>query len=56
MVVALLVAVPALAQAPNDPFLAPIPAIEGVIRVRFVEFASIPDVGGATARMMLLVD
>ncbi|MBM2851243.1 MAG: yliI 5 [Anaerolineales bacterium] len=56
MVVALLVAVPALAQMPTDPFPTPIPATEGVIRVRFVEFASIPDVGGEAARMMLLVD
>ena len=27
-----------------------------MIRVRFREFASIPDVGGEAARMMLLVD
>ena len=53
---ALLVASAALAQTPTDPFPTPIPATEGVIRVRFVEFASIPDVGGEAARMMLLVD
>lgn len=56
MVLGLVLASAALAQAPNDPFPAPIPATEGVIRVRFVEFASIPDVGGEAARMMLLVD
>ena len=46
----------ALAQAPNDPFPAPINATEGVISVHFVEFASLPDIGGQAARMMLLVD
>ena len=55
-VVALLLAVPALAQTPTDPFPAPIAATDGVIRVSFVEFASIPDVDGEAARMMLLVD
>ena len=43
-------------RRPTDPFPNPIPATEGVIRVGFVEFASIPDVGGESARMMLLVD
>jgi hypothetical protein len=37
----------------NDPFPQPIPATEGAIRVGFVEFASLPDVG-PPARMMLL--
>ena len=46
----------ALAQTPTDPFPAPIPTTEGVIPVRVVEFASIPDVEGGAARMMLLVD
>lgn len=45
-----------LSQTPTDPFPQPISATEGVIRVRFEEFASIPDVGGEAARMMLLVD
>jgi hypothetical protein len=52
----LLAAMPLLAQAPNDPFPAPIAATEGVIRVNFVEFASLPDIAGQPARMMLLVD
>ena len=41
------------AQMSNDPFPQPIPATEGVIRVGFVEFASLPDIG-PPARMMLL--
>jgi hypothetical protein len=53
---ALLIASPALAQTTNDPFPAPIPATDGVVKVRVVEFASLPDVDNAAARMMLLVD
>src|SRR5688572_33031992 len=53
---ALLMASVALAQAPTDPFPAPIPATDGVIRVRFVEFATIPDIQGEAPRMMNLVD
>jgi len=45
-----------LAQSPTDPFPAPIQAADGVIRVRVAEFASVPDVGGEAARMMVLVD
>ena len=56
MVAALLVASPALAQTTNDPFSVPIAAVDGVIKVGFVEFASIPDIDGEPARMMLLVD
>jgi hypothetical protein len=56
IVTAMLVAVPALAQIPTDPFPASIPATDGVIRVRFVEFASIPDIAGEAPRIMLLVD
>ena len=41
---------------PNDPFPAPIAAVEGVVTVDFVEFASIPDVAGQPARMMILSD
>lgn len=55
LLAAVLLASPALAQ-PIDPFPTPIPATEGVVTVRFAEFASIPDVGGEAARMMLLVD
>src|SRR5687767_6770791 len=52
---ALLIASGALAQAPTDPFPNPIPA-DGVIRVRFLEFATIPDIEGEAPRMMNLVD
>lgn len=53
---ALLVTASTAAQAPSDPFPTGIEATEGVVRVRFREFASIPDVGGEAARVMLLVD
>ena len=48
--------IPAFAQTTNDPFPTPIAAVEGVINVDFVEFASIPDMDGQAARVMLLVD
>ena len=51
---AILIASPAFGQ-PVDPFPTPIPATEGVVKVKFVEFASLPDVGTEAARMMLLV-
>jgi hypothetical protein len=41
---------------PVDPFPAPIPATDGAVRVKFVEFAAIPDAGAVAARMMLLSD
>jgi hypothetical protein len=53
---AFLTASPSFAQTTNDPFPSPIPATQGVIRVDFVEFASIPDIDGTPARMMRLVD
>jgi glucose/arabinose dehydrogenase len=49
-------AAPALAQTTNQPLSTTIEATEGVIVVDVVEFASVPDVGGEAARMMLLVD
>jgi Glucose / Sorbosone dehydrogenase len=55
LIAALLLASPALAQ-PIDPFPTPIPATEGALKVAFSEFASLPDVNGEAARMMLLVD
>jgi hypothetical protein len=51
-----LVALPALAQSGGDPFPAPIEATEGVVRVSFREFASLPEIEGVHARTMLLVD
>ena len=50
---------PAPAPGPgrsNNPFPTPIPATEGLIKVNFVEFASIPDDGADPARMDLLLD
>jgi len=55
MVAGLLTASPALAQTTNDPFPTPIATVGG-LTVRVVEFASIPDVDGQAARMMLLID
>jgi len=52
----LLAAAPAPAQTTADPFPAPIAVSEGVIVVRVVEFASIPDADGEPARLMLLAD
>jgi hypothetical protein len=54
--VALLLNSPLLAQSSDDPFPRPIPANEGVIRVSFSEFATLPDIGGEPARMMRLQD
>ena len=56
MVAVLLAAAVSSAQTPTDPFPAQIPSSDGVIRVAFREFASVPDVNGEAARMMLLVD
>lgn len=58
---ALLVASPTLAHVPqttDNPFPQPINATQGVIAVKFVEFASVPDIAGEAqpARMMLLVN
>jgi glucose/arabinose dehydrogenase len=44
-----------LAQTPTDPFPAPIPASDDVIRVNYREFAALPDIDGVAARMMNLV-
>src|SRR5687768_6412935 len=55
LAVAVLSASPALAQ-PVDPFPTPIPATEGVVTVKFAEFASLPDVDNEAARMMLMVN
>jgi glucose/arabinose dehydrogenase len=54
---ALLACASVFAQTPTDPFPAPINATDGVIKVNFVEFATLPDLGGPMpARPMLLVD
>ncbi len=56
MTAALMTVTPLSAQMTDDPFPSPIPASDGVIRVDFVEFASLPDIDGGPARMMRLVD
>lgn len=43
-------------ETTNDPYADPIPAAEDAIGVQFVEFASLPDVAGAPARTMQMVD
>src|SRR5919106_1014749 len=40
----------------NDPFPAPIPERDSVIRVNAREFATLPDIDGVAARMMTLQD
>jgi len=55
-VAALQIAGPAVAQITNDPFPDPIPVSEGVIVVGLEEFAALPDIDGAPARPMVLVD
>jgi hypothetical protein len=46
----------ALAQTSRDPYPNPIPATEGVIRVGFAEFATIPGTTAAAPRLMRLLD
>jgi hypothetical protein len=58
-ILTILIAVYASAQTTNvtnDPFPAPIATTDGVIPVRFVEFATLPDSGGQAARVMLLLN
>lgn len=53
---ALLLASPVFAQTSTNPFPDPIPATAGVIEVGIREFASLPDIAGQPARMMLLMN
>jgi hypothetical protein len=46
----------AVAQRSTDPFPQPIPVSDGVITVSMREFASLPDIDGVAARMMVIVD
>ncbi|MEX1181828.1 MAG: PQQ-dependent sugar dehydrogenase [Gemmatimonadota bacterium] len=54
MIVAVLLAAPASAQTTN-PFAEPIRATDGTIRVDYREFATLPDIDGTPARMMMLL-
>lgn len=47
---------PTFAQSSTDPFPSPIEATAGVVKVSFVEFATLPNAGADPARPMLLVD
>jgi hypothetical protein len=54
---AVVVAAAAVAQQLTvDPFPTPLETTQGVIAVNFVEFATVPDVGGAAPRMMHFAD
>ena len=55
-VLAAWVAVPVSAQTSNDPFETPIPHDEGVLTLRFTEYASLPDVDGEAAHAMHLTE
>jgi glucose/arabinose dehydrogenase len=52
----LMIAFAAHGQSTKDPYPTPIQATDGVIKVKFVEFATIPDLGAVAPRMMMLVD
>jgi hypothetical protein len=57
MVGAIMVAASAAAQQLTvDPFPTPIETTQGVVAVKFVEFATIPDVNGEAPRLMHFVD
>jgi hypothetical protein len=51
----LLTSIEGFAQVTNDPYPTPIPAGDGVISVRFTEFATIPDFNGAMPRIMTML-
>jgi len=52
---ATLVGTPVTAQTTNQPFPSPIDAESNIITVDVIDFATVPDIGGAPPRMMLLV-
>ena len=56
LVATVVMATPMVAQTTNDPFPSPIASSEGIISVSFTEFASIPDLDGEAARVMILFD
>jgi Glucose / Sorbosone dehydrogenase len=55
-IVSMLAVALAAQQLTLDPYPTPIETTQGVVAVSFVEFATIPDVGGAAPRMMHFVD
>jgi hypothetical protein len=56
VLIAILIPPAAPCQSTNNPLPAPIPAADGAITVKFVEFASIPDSSGVAPRMVRLLD
>ena len=56
MTAVLLMASGVFAQTPTNPLPSPIEAVDGLLGVRFVEFATLPEIDGEAARMMLLID
>jgi len=56
MTAVLLMASAVPAQTPTNPLPSPIEAVDGLLEVSFVEFATLPNIDGETARMMLLID
>ena len=52
----LLISWTAQSQTTNNPFPNPIAAADGLVTVKFVEFAAIPFAGGEPPRLMLLVN
>jgi len=55
-VLVVMIACSVFAQTTDDPFPAPIAAAEGIVSVKFSEFATIPDAGGAAPRVMHMVN
>jgi len=56
LVTVIVTGAPAFAQITTNPFATPIESTAGVIPVKFVEFAVLPDVNGEAPRMMHLAD
>ena len=51
-----LMAAPVFAQTSQDPFPEPLETTDRVITVGYTEFATLPDIDGVPARMMLMLD
>lgn len=54
--VLLLIVSGVFAQTPTDPLPSPIEAVDGLLEVRVIEFATVPNNGGETPWMSLLID
>lgn len=56
LVLTVLLTAPAYAQTTNNPYPTPIESSAGVVAVKFMEFATIPDINGEAPRMMHMID